>query len=72
MAWRLVILMQCGLLACACATSDDPQFNHALADCSGEAQDAFESDPPPTDQAGGWQENYVRQCMAERGYENYR
>lgn len=71
MVWRLVITMQLALLACACAAYDSPELNQALADCSGEAQDAFEAASPQPDQRGGWQEDYVKQCMAEKGYENY-
>jgi hypothetical protein len=73
MVWRLVIIGQLALLACACSSSryDNPELNQALADCTGEAQDAFEAASPQPDQRGGWQENYIKQCMGEKGYENY-
>jgi hypothetical protein len=69
MASRSLILMSLVLAAGAC-TSNDP-MDWALAECTGEAQDAFEAASPRPDQRGGWQENYIRQCMADRGYEIY-
>jgi hypothetical protein len=71
MVLRLVIIVQLALLACACAAYDNPELNQALAECTGEAQDAFEAASPQPDQRGGWQEDYIKQCMGEKGYENY-
>jgi hypothetical protein len=46
-----------------------PGWNEAWAACEAEAIEQMETAAPQPDQRSEWQENYIRECMDRKGFE---
>jgi hypothetical protein len=54
--------------AAGCA-QHPPGWNEARAACEAEAIEQMETAQPADDQRSEWQENYIRDCMDKKGFE---
>jgi hypothetical protein len=55
-------------LAAGC-TQHPPGWDDAWAACQAEAIEQMEFADPDRDQRSEWQENYIRECMDKKGFE---
>jgi hypothetical protein len=63
--WMLVALVG-GVMGCA---QHSPAWDDAWAACAAEATEQMEFAAPDPDQRSEWQENYIRECMDKKGFE---
>ena len=63
--WSAVALM---VLMAGCAQRD-PAYDDAWAACDSEALDRMDSVGVEETERAAWRENYVRQCMQNKGFE---
>jgi hypothetical protein len=64
-AWLIPALV---LAAAGCA-QHDRAWDDARAACEAEAIEQMETAQPDADQRSTWQENYIRECMDRKGFE---
>jgi hypothetical protein len=56
-------------LAWGCA-QHSKAWDDAWAQCEAEATEQMEFAAPDPDQRSEWQENYIRECMSKKGFED--
>jgi hypothetical protein len=64
MGWIALALI--GVAGCA---QHSPEWDEAWAACEAEAVEQMETAMPAEDQRSEWQENYIRECMDKKGFE---
>ena len=64
-AWLIPALV---MAATGCA-QHDRAWDDAWAACQAEAIEQMEFADPDPDQRSEWQENYIRECMDKKGFE---
>jgi hypothetical protein len=64
-AWGAAALVA---LMAGCA-QHDAGYDEAMAACDTEALEQAETAVVPSDQRAAWRENYVRECMQRKGFE---
>jgi hypothetical protein len=63
--WLVLALV---VLAAAC-TQHPRGYDDAFAACQAEATEQMEAAAPDADQRATWQENYIRECMTKKGFQ---
>jgi hypothetical protein len=57
------------LISAAGCVQHPPGWDDAWAACQAEAIEQMEFADPRPDQRSEWQENYIRECMDQKGFE---
>jgi hypothetical protein len=65
-AWSAAALV---VLMAGCAQQREPGYDDAIAACDSEALAQMDSVGVEEHERNAWRENYVRQCMQTKGFE---
>ena len=57
------------IITAAACVQHPPGWDDAWAACQAEALEQMEFADPDADQRSEWQENYIRDCMDKKGFE---